>query len=287
MREEANINALLAGAWNWLRFSAALPALLAGGLGLSSQVLLGTPVRAGWLLGLVFAVFAIYQLDRLLSVRRDDAETHPARANWTAEHARALGVILASAVVLAAILGTPIARAHPLTVAAVFLISASYAVTLGPDGIRLKDVWWLKPVLVAAVWTIAVGSLVLPGGRAAVRSFSWIVPYRFLFLLTNVLLCEVVEGRSNKGATAGMVSRLGMERTLAAARIVGCAALLTGALAAASTGYSVLLVADLMGVVALLALSSRWLIARIHESSVVDLATLWPVAVAVFALLVH
>jgi hypothetical protein len=184
----------------------------------------------------------------------------------------------------AVMFGRPIAREQPVTVVTVGILSVAYGIALSPHRKRLKDLWWFKPILVAAVWAGVAGILVIPGDTLPARIILPFVLYRLLYLLTNVLLCELVEARSDACPAPDLVTELGERTVLLAARLAGLLAISVGILVAFLLGNPFLALADVAGVLVLLMISRRRWLARLRESATVDLATFWPVFVTAVAL---
>ena len=164
---------------------------IAVALMLGTYALLGLPPSGPLLVLASCGAFLVYGLDRSLLAGPEDAFNQPERVAWVRRHATWVrtSALLAAALALSVL---PFLRPTTLVAGALLgLPGVLYAVPLLPGGRRPKSIWLLKPVLIAAAWS--VGATVLPALEAGVpltSSVGALVGYRFLFILPNALLAD-------------------------------------------------------------------------------------------------
>lgn len=256
---------------------------IAVALMLGTYALLGLPPSGPLLLLAFCGAFLVYQLDRSLLAGPEDALNQPERVAWVQQHPKWLRTSAALAAALA--LGTlPFLRPATLVTGALLgLPGVLYAMPLPWGGRRLKSVWPLKPVLIAAAW--ASGAAVLPvleAGLAVTSGVGALALYRFLFILPNALLADWPDRAGDRRAglrTAATELAPRTLRRLAVAPLI--LAIVGGLLAIWLFDAPGLLYVDLAGPLLLLGFvrrlpaGSRW-----FYSFVLDAVVAWPALTA-------
>lgn len=171
--------------------------LIAAGLATSSLIAFGSGLTERRSVLLVFVAaagaFAVYQLDSALGGGREDELNRASRLRWRrGKEPFLLASALAAAVV--ALFCCVFVFPHLQLVAlALGLAGLSYVLPVLPGVGRIRSVWFMKPVTVAAAW--AVGTVLIPLVGASVdvapSGLLALVTYRFLFLLPNAIASDL------------------------------------------------------------------------------------------------
>jgi len=126
------------------------------------------------------------------------AENLPDRTAWYRRNARM--VLLFSVIALGIILAMfPLLRWQVLCVGLVLgVLVILYLIPVSIFGGRLKEIGWLKSLLILSIWVI--GSVWLPALQVGVydRRIGWLTFYRLLFMAPFVLLIDWPDVRGDK-----------------------------------------------------------------------------------------
>ena len=200
------------GALAWIAYSNAAVPLVAAGLTVATYVMFDLPLNTWGIVLAMSGAFLIYAVERSWLAGPEDIHNRPDRVEWLHRHRVTFAVVagVVGLVFAAAMLRVVSLKAVPV-VLLLCLAAAVYCLPILPGGERLKGIWYLKPVLIAAAWTI--GTVLLPvvlADQIVTSSVVMVILYRFLFLLPNTLLADVpdIDGDRLEGlSTAAM--RLG------------------------------------------------------------------------------
>jgi 4-hydroxybenzoate polyprenyltransferase len=164
--------------------------------------MIGSDPDAGALILAGSGAFLIYVFEQAWWPGPEDAFNNHERLDWQ----RRNRLFLAGASAVAAFLflfATSITRSTTVlpVIALLGSVAALYCLPVLPGGLRLKSIWFLKPILIAAAW--AGGTTVLPvlfSDQLLSPSVFFICLYRFLFLLPNTLLADLPDAAGDRRA---------------------------------------------------------------------------------------
>lgn len=197
---------------------------VAAGLTLATIVALGIEPSA-WVLALVTSgAYLIYVVERAWLMGPEDVHNHPDRVAWIVRHRSGMILTTMGAVAVHALALSRVASVQLIPIVALLVaVAGVYCLPILPGGERLKSIWFLKPFIIAAAWSL--GTVVLPAlvvGQLEPGLIYTLCFYRFLFLLPNTLLADVpdVAGDATVGL-ATIASRLSESVPLVAQVIAG------------------------------------------------------------------
>lgn len=170
---------------------------------LGTYALMGLPVSVPLLVAAGCGAALVYGADRVLVAAPEDRWNRPDRVAWVQAHRRWL---MGEGMLLAVAGGGALLLLRPSTIAGAVLLGGMAGLhQWRGGGFRLRATGGTaglgKPLVIAAVW--AVGSTALPMVEAgAVRPgpLGWLVGYRTLFVLPNVLLSDWGDRRGDRAA---------------------------------------------------------------------------------------
>ena len=261
-----------------------------GGIAVSviigTHALLGFPVSVPLLVAAFCGATLVYGADRVLATAPEDEWNRPDRVAWIESHRRWL---VGEGVIVAAVGGAALLFLRPVTVLGAALLGAialAHQWGAGTDGPWTAGI--AKPLMIALVW--AVGSTALPmleAGGLRLEPLVWLVGYRTLFILPNVLLSDWGDRRGDRAAglqpwgdgVPVSVVRWGASGVLLAALV----------LLAGGRGFGLpwaLLAVEAGGPVLMLAALWRLRPERSAHRLALDVIVAWPVVTAAVAWLV-
>ncbi|NBC18612.1 MAG: hypothetical protein GVY18_15015 [Bacteroidetes bacterium] len=171
---------------------------------LGTYAWLGLPLDGPLLVLATCGAFLVYQADRVLHVPPEDVINQPERRAWSQRHRGATWSLTAVALV-GALLAMPFLRGPTLLLGAGLAgLSLLYVAPLLPGQRRLKGVWFLKPLAIAAAW--AVGGVVAPvleAGKSVTLAVVTLAGARLLFVLPNALLADWPDRTGDRRAGLG------------------------------------------------------------------------------------
>lgn len=233
----------------WLYYSNLHISFVAAGIILGSYALADERVNIAYLVLAAAGALLIYHADRVFFKSEEDIENVPGRLEWYGRHP---SYIALSSVF--AVLGIGISvfylPTHVLySGAGLGLVGLLYAAPLPGTKIRIKDLPFLKTLLILVCWV--GGGLLLPLWRSMDPSTLMLLgAYRALYILPNLILAEWVDspGDSSLGLrSAGALLTIGGIRVVSVLCFMG--ALVCSVVLVQSGANALLLSVDIVGFV--------------------------------------
>lgn len=179
------------GWWPVVRYAGVLEGGIAVAMLLGTYALFGLSPSVPLLMLAFCGTWLVYLAERALGWAPEDVFAHPDRLVWLRRH-RPYVVSAALLAVIGAGWSLPQLRPATLVLGSLLaVVSLLYIAPVLPGRYRLKSVWWLKPLAVAAAW--AVGGVLVPaveGGYRVAGPAVLLVGYRLLFILPNVMVFD-------------------------------------------------------------------------------------------------
>ena len=175
-------------------FVGGLVPFVALALTLATYAVLGISVSFPGLLLAASGSWIIYIVERTVAAGPEDDYNHADRKQWLVRHRRFVGLLVSILVgTFLVSLTSVVTRPVLLLVVGMMLLAATYCLPVLPGRTRGKTVWFAKPFLIAAGWSL--GTVVLPAAIDArpLLPVALLALYRFVFLLPNTLLSDVFD----------------------------------------------------------------------------------------------
>jgi 4-hydroxybenzoate polyprenyltransferase len=271
--------ASLRGIRPFLLYSNVLVGGIAAAFTLGTYGWLGLPVDVPLVVLAACGAYLVYQADRALHVPPEDAINQPYRQAWSRHHRGVTwgGTGLA---IIGALVAMPFLSGPTLLLGVgLAALSLLYIAPLLPGRRRLKGIWFLKPLAIAAAW--AVGGVVAPvveAGQPVSLAIIMLMGGRLLFVLPNALLADWPDRAGDRQAglsTPALRLSARTIRRLALLALAGSSGLL--AMSAALLQVSWLAAVDGVGLVLM-----AWAVLRAPRASrwfygvTIDVIVAWP-----------
>lgn len=214
--------------FGWLNLHVPFVAL---GMLASASACLQLPLPSGLLIAAMGGSLIVYLLDRrALSVPEEDLLNHPERSEWLLGHRHVWLALLAvgGGGLITGVVLLPLRQS--LALLCYLPIGLAYVLPLLPGKKRIKDLPYVKTLIIVAGWSAV--PLLLPDATTSRAIWLWVL-YRALFVLPNLLLGDWKDQTGDRMAGHKTLGQLLPREPL---RAVCCSCLLLGAILAWQSG---------------------------------------------------
>ncbi len=184
-------------------YSSLLIPVVAIALTLTTYLLMGASVNPWGLVLVASGAYLVYIFEQMWWAGPEDEFNHAGRVQWQRDNRPLLIVTTAVASSLFILALGKVVTVFALIVVAILVVVATlYCIPVLPGKIRLKSIWFMKPIVIAIAW--AAGTTILPmvlGKDVLVAEVWFLFAYRVAFLLPNTLLSDIpdIEGDGRAG----------------------------------------------------------------------------------------
>ena len=187
------------------------------GLGYLAQRLLNQEVNPFLLAFISFSAFFFYSLERNLTLPSVESSIFPGKTKWIADHQRLNRVLIFLAGALSSLLFISLREISQLCLLGFFFLALGYSlwpIAWRGQALKLKEVPWLKPILLTSCWVaLTLWLPMIEGGQALNEKALFITVVWLAWIFANSVFFDIRDLELDAAAgNRTLAMRLGKER---------------------------------------------------------------------------